>query len=100
MPLDYYANLFKELGHPTRLAIYKYLVKAGHDGVMVSELQQHLDIPASTLSHHIAALRSATLIRQHRYGRTLFCIAEYETLDKLLLFLQDECCLGRVNKDG
>ncbi|ELD7994249.1 helix-turn-helix transcriptional regulator, partial [Citrobacter freundii] len=45
--------------HPTRLSIYRELVRAGHEGLPVGELQKHLEIPASTLSHHLSALISA-----------------------------------------
>lgn len=50
MQLEDAAKILKELGHPTRLAIYKRIVRAGHQGIAVGELQQQLDIPGSTLS--------------------------------------------------
>ncbi|MGN5011912.1 ArsR/SmtB family transcription factor [Aeromonas veronii] len=56
MQLEEVAKALKELGHPTRLFIFKHLVKAGEQGLPVGELQKQLAIPASTLSHHIAAL--------------------------------------------
>lgn len=62
MDLNTAANALRELGHPTRLSIYRELVRAGHEGLPVGELQKHLEIPASTLSHHLSALISAGLI--------------------------------------
>ncbi len=59
MDLNTAANALRELGHPTRLSIYRELVRAGHEGLPVGELQKHLEIPASTLSHHLSALISA-----------------------------------------
>ncbi len=89
MNLDIIAKALKELGHPTRLNIY---VRAGYQGIAVGGLQEKLDIPGSTLSHHISSLVSAGLISQRRESRTLYCIAEYEKLQAVICFLQDECC--------
>lgn len=89
------AKAFKELGHPSRLSIFRTLVKAGHKGMPVGEIKELLDIPNSTLSHHVSALVAAGLIRQHREGTTLFCIPLYDTLDGLIEFLVKDCCVGR-----
>lgn len=91
------ANALKELGHPTRLGIYRELVKAGHAGLPVGDIQKRLSIPSSTLSHHIAALLSVDLIRQERQGRILCCQPCYERLEGLLAFLTEECCSGAVS---
>jgi len=93
MDIDIVAKAFKELGHPTRLAIYKRLVKSGEKGIAVGTVQHELNIPGSTLSHHISGLASAGLIKQSREGRTLYCIVEYEKLLSVINFLQDECCI-------
>ncbi|WP_137224986.1 helix-turn-helix transcriptional regulator [Shewanella sp. MEBiC00475] len=92
MDIEAIAKALKELGHPTRLLIYKSVVRAGYQGIAVGGLQEKLAIPGSTLSHHISGLVSAGLISQRREGRTLFCIAEYDTLQTVIGFLQDECC--------
>ncbi len=95
MKLELAANSLKELGHPTRLAIFKLLVKAGKSGLPVGDIQQNLGIPNSTLSHHINKLVSVNLIKQKREGRTLFCTPEYKNLEKLIKFLMDECCVDQ-----
>lgn len=92
MEVNEVAKALKELGHPTRLTIYKKVVKAGHQGVAVGTIQDELNIPGSTLSHHISSLASAGLLSQRREGRTLFCIAQYQCLIGVIAFLQDECC--------
>ncbi len=97
MKLDHAASALKELGHPTRLSIFKLLVKAGGEGLPVGEIQEQLSIPNSTLSHHIAKLVSVDLIKQQRDGRTLYCIPQYQSLYELIHFLQDECCINEKN---
>ncbi|CAE6919368.1 Transcriptional regulator ArsR family [Vibrio sp. B1REV9] len=94
MELEAVAKALKELGHPTRLCIYKEVVKAGYQGIAVGGVQDKLGIPGSTLSHHISSLASAGLISQRREGRTLFCVAEFECLDTVIGFLRDECCIN------
>ena len=88
------AKRLRELGNTTRLAIFRYLVKAGPEGVPVGQIQRALGIPGSTLSHHISRLMSAGLIQQNRVSRTLYCTAQYAALDELIEFLQSECCTG------
>ncbi len=91
MDIEIVAKALKELGHPSRLTIYKRVVRAGYQGIAVGGLQEKLGIPGSTLSHHISSLASAGLISQRREGRTLFCVAEFEKLQSVIGFLQDEC---------
>jgi DNA-binding transcriptional ArsR family regulator len=92
MDIEVVAKALKELGHPTRLMVFKRLVKAGPQGLAVGTVQQELAIPGSTLSHHISSLASANLVTQRREGRVLFCVAKYEHLNNVLEFLQAECC--------
>ena len=92
MDIDQVAKALKELGHPTRLAIYRQLVKAGEQGVAVGAVQEALAIPGSTLSHHLKGLETGGLISQRREGRTLFCVAQYDQLDAVIEFLRKECC--------
>lgn len=81
-----------ELGNSHRLSVFRFLVKVGHDGASVGEIQKALSIPASTLSHHLARMAKVGLIRQEKHSRTIVCIPEYEHLEGLISFLQDECC--------
>ena len=86
------AKKLAELGHPTRLSIFRYLVKTGDQGAPVGQIQEELDVPGSTLSHHIGRLVSVGLIKQVRESRTLYCIPQFEVLDDLVEFLKSECC--------
>ncbi|MDG4696180.1 helix-turn-helix domain-containing protein [Providencia sp. CRE-3FA-0001] len=99
MLLDEVANSLKELGHPTRLFIFRHLVKAGNRGLPVGKLQSQLEIPASTLSHHIAALVSVGLVKQNRESRVLMCVAQYSVLENIIQYLQDECCINGTAVD-
>lgn len=94
MTTDSAASCLAELGNPTRLAIFRLLVQAGPEGAVVGDVQRHLDIPGSTLSHHLSHLARAGLIEQQRDGRSLWCIARHTVMDDLIEFLTDECCAG------
>ncbi len=88
------AKAFKELGHTTRVQVYKHIIRAGKQGISVGSLQEKLQIPNSTLSHHISSLVSANLIQQKRVGRTLLCEVSYEMHQAVLSFFQEECCIA------
>ncbi|MCL6285735.1 helix-turn-helix domain-containing protein [Ruegeria sp. 2012CJ41-6] len=98
MDVDDAALVLKELGHPHRLTIFRKLVKSGFGGLPVGELREELDIPNSSMTHHIASLVKAGLIVQERDGRTLLCVPQYPRLWKLLSFLESECCLECESK--
>ena len=86
------AKRLAELGHSTRLSIFRYLVKVGGEGAPVGQIQAKLGIPGSTLSHHINRLVSVGLIRQDRESRTLYCVPQFEVLKELIEYLMSECC--------
>ena len=88
------AKCLAELGSPTRLAVFRLLVKAGPEGLVVGDLQHRLKIPGSTLSHHIARLAWAGLVDQRRDGRRLICSTKDGVMTDLLTFLTAECCTG------
>ncbi len=90
MELEVVAKRFAELGHPTRLAIFHQLVRCGQCGCSVGEIQKSLDIPGSTLSHHLSKLVSAGLLEQKREGRTLRCIPSLTALNEVVQFLTEE----------
>jgi DNA-binding transcriptional ArsR family regulator len=92
MKLEYAAKQLEALGNQTRLAIYRSLVQAGTKGCPVGDIRDELDIPASTLSHHIAKLVNTGLVTQERDSRNLLCRADYENMDSLMAFLVQNCC--------
>jgi DNA-binding transcriptional ArsR family regulator len=92
MELEIAAKQLEALGNPTRLAIYRGLIRVGGVGSSVGEIRKELGIPASTLSHHIARLVQAGLISQERDSRTLYCKADFMNMDALMTFLVENCC--------
>ena len=92
MKLDVVAAQLEALGNPTRLKIYRALVRAGDAGLPVGRLQDKLKIAPSTLSHHIKTLVTAGLISQVREATTLTCHANYDVMRGLVNFLVAECC--------
>jgi len=92
MKLDDAAAHLEALGNPTRLKIYRALVRAGDAGLPVGRLQDRLKIAPSTLSHHIKTLMVVGLINQVRDATTLVCHANYDVMRGLVDFLVAECC--------
>jgi DNA-binding transcriptional ArsR family regulator len=92
MKLDDAAAHLEALGNPTRLKIYRALIRAGGAGLAVGRLQEKLKIAPSTLSHHIKALVVVGLVAQVRDATTLICHANYEVMGELVGFLVAECC--------
>jgi ArsR family transcriptional regulator len=87
-----FAPKFAALGHEVRLAIVRLLLSANPDGLVVGEIQQELDIPPSTLSHHLDALQREGLVAVTREGKYLRYRADAVGLRDLLAFLYAECC--------
>ena len=87
-----YADKFAALGTEARVRIMRLLLSAHPDGLVVGNIQTELDIPNSTLSHHLEKLRHEDLVTVHREGTFLRHAANTETLGELLGFLYAECC--------
>src|SRR3977135_3450848 len=92
MKLDDAAAHLEALGNPTRLKIYRALVRAGDAGVSGGRVQTKLKIAPSTLSHPIKTLMVVGLVTQVRDATTLVCHANYDVMRGLVDFLVAECC--------
>ena len=92
MKLEKAASQLEALGNPTRLQLYRTLVRAGGEGLPVGRAQEKLGIAASTLSHHLKRLVDTGLVTQERQATTLICRANYPSMDALIGYLADECC--------
>ncbi len=88
------AKAFDALGHANRVAVLRMLVQAGCNGLNVSQLREALDIPASTLAHHLKTLTDAGLVVQEKDGREIRSCACYEKIRQLNAFLMEDCCRG------
>ncbi len=93
MKVEQAARQLEALGNPTRLRVYRALVRAGDEGLPVGHVQENLHIAASTLSHHLHRLILTGLVTQERRSTTLICRANYPAMDSLVGFLVDECCV-------
>jgi ArsR family transcriptional regulator, arsenate/arsenite/antimonite-responsive transcriptional repressor len=87
-----HAEQFNALGHPARLAVLRYVVQGGPDGTPAGEIQSKLDIPASTLSHHLDKLTSAGLLRARREGTFIYYAPALVALKALTNYLWEDCC--------
>jgi ArsR family transcriptional regulator len=87
-----YADMFSAMGTEPRLRIMQLLLSAHPDGLVVGDLQSELDIPNSTLSHHLEKLKNEGLVEVQREGTFLRCTANTSALQELLQFLYAECC--------
>lgn len=87
-----YADMFSAMGTEPRLRIVRLLLNAHPEGLVVGEIGSELEIPASTLSHHLDKLKNEDLVRVRREGTFLWYSANAEALQELLGFLYAECC--------
>ena len=87
-----YADMFSAMGTEPRLRIMQLLLTAHPEGLVVTEIQEELEIPNSTLSHHLDKLRTEDLVAVKREGTFLRYTANTEALQELLQFLYAECC--------
>ncbi len=94
MDRDLAARCLGELGNLTRLDVYRLLVRAGPAGLNIGEIQERLDIPASTLAFHLRGLVNAGLVAQQKAGRETVCRANHRQLNAVIAFLLEKCCAG------
>lgn len=88
------ARALAALGHEARLDVYRLLVRAGADGLIVNDLTSHTGLAASTLAHHLRKLVAAGLVVQERQGREVVNRVDYLVMNQTVAFLTDECCIG------
>jgi ArsR family transcriptional regulator, arsenate/arsenite/antimonite-responsive transcriptional repressor len=90
--VEQYADMFSAMGTEARLRIMQLLLKAHPEGLVVNEIQAELEIPGSTLSHHLDKLRNEGLVNVRRESTFLRYTANTEALRELMQFLYAECC--------
>jgi ArsR family transcriptional regulator, arsenate/arsenite/antimonite-responsive transcriptional repressor len=87
-----YADMFSAMGTEPRLRIMQLLLSAHPEGLVVGDIQEELNIPSSTLSHHLEKLKNEDLVNVRRESTFLRYTANTEVLQELLRFLYSECC--------
>ena len=90
--LDHHAEQLAALGHPVRLAILRFVVQAGPDGASAGAIQAHVELPPSTLSHHLKRLVDAGVTKTRGEGTFHYYFADYDGLRKLTAYLWEDCC--------
>jgi DNA-binding transcriptional ArsR family regulator len=90
--LERHAEQLSALGHPVRLAILRFVVQSGQGGAAAGDIQGRLEMPASTLSHHLKRLVEAGLLSTRSEGTFHYYAAEYSALRTLTDYLWEDCC--------
>jgi ArsR family transcriptional regulator, arsenate/arsenite/antimonite-responsive transcriptional repressor len=90
--LDRHAEQLSALGHPVRLTILRFVVQAGAGGAAAGDIQSRVDLPASTLSHHLKRLVDAELLNTRSEGTFHYYTADYTSLRALTDYLWEDCC--------
>jgi ArsR family transcriptional regulator, arsenate/arsenite/antimonite-responsive transcriptional repressor len=84
------------LAHEARLDIYRLLVQAGPEGLVVGAIAARLGLPGATLSFHLGQLKHAGLVRARRDGRRLVQTADFARMNGLVAYLTENCCAGQA----
>src|SRR5689334_12845165 len=92
--LERHALQLAALGHPARLSIVRAVVQSGPGGITTTDLQGKLDVPWTTLNHHLDRLVDSGLITARRDGKFAFHTADYAALRALTDYLWEDCCKG------
>ena len=99
--VEHHAEQLAALGHVARLSILRVVVQAGPEGVTTTELQEQLDIPWTTLNHHLDRVVEAGLVAARKEGKAVFHTANYQALRALTDFLWEDCCKkGKASPKG
>lgn len=96
MTVDEISRRFEILGHPTRLAIYQVLGRAGLEGLSVGRIGREIGIAASTLTHHLQKLAEGGLVIQERHGTTVICRANDLMMQALVAAVIRHCRVGVI----
>lgn len=85
---------FGALAQPTRLDVFRLLVRREPDGLAAGEIARQLGVPQNTMSAHLGILARAGIVRAERHGRSIVYRADLDGLRALTLFLVKDCCAG------
>lgn len=88
------AKALSALGHEARLSLFRLLVRAGTEGLNVSDISDQLNLPPSTLAHHLRALVQAGLVVQEKRGREIVNRPDFDMMNATMMFVTEQCCTG------
>jgi ArsR family transcriptional regulator, arsenate/arsenite/antimonite-responsive transcriptional repressor len=91
---DWAVLALSALAHESRLQVHRLLVQAGEDGLSAGAIAEQLGMPASSLSFHLTHMQAAEMVIQRREGRSLIYTVNFECMDALMAYLQENCCKG------
>ncbi len=91
---------FAALAQPTRLAVFRLLVRQGPQGLPAGAIARKLAVPQNTLSSHLAVLARGGLVSSRRAGRRIIYAADMDGVRRILLYLTRDCCQGRPETCG
>lgn len=83
------------LAQKSRLEVFRLLVRAGNEGMPAGDIARALDVPANTMSTHLAILAQAGLVTSRREGRSIIYAVQFDGVRDLLAYLMEDCCRGR-----
>lgn len=95
MESNHALSAFSALSQPTRLDVFRLLIRAGQDGMAAGEIAAALDVRQNTLSANLSVLLQSGLVRNRREGRSIRYFADMDGIRDLLGFLMQDCCGGR-----
>jgi len=88
-------DAFAALSQPTRLEVFRLLIKAGEMGMLAGQVSDALDVRQNTMSANLSILAQSGLVRNQREGRGIRYFADMDGMRGLLEFLMEDCCGGR-----
>ncbi len=94
MELNDAAATLSALAQPSRLEVFRLLVKYGEQGICAGDISKQLNIPKPTLSFHLKELSQADLITSERSGRSIIYQLNVHGMQELMTFLTEDCCQG------
>lgn len=94
MDSDRAIRALSALAQEHRLAAFRQLVEAGEQGIAAGVLAERLDVPASSMSFHLAQLANAGLVKQRRESRSIIYTADFPAMNGLMGYLTENCCGG------
>ena len=90
--LERHAEQLCALGHPVRLKVLRFVVQAGDEGAPAGDIQKHVKLAASTLSHHLKRMVDAGLLTTRGEGTFHYYAVDYGALQALTEYLWEDCC--------